>query len=150
MTTVDLKKVDAKNITITPCGKPVTIKMEAPDGAKITIEKVPDHGTLVRLDATTMIFTPDAKFCNTATGGNDGFVYSWIDSKGNTGRVTKIIMQMRQGDVPRLVKTGLAPAPKTVAKIPTSKLKTVKCKKGATMKVISGTNPVCPTGYKKA
>lgn len=111
MKTVDVTKVETKDITITPCTKPVTFKLEGPDGAKFTFSKVPSRGTLAKIDEFTLVWTPDPTFCNTSLGGNDGFVYSWTDPKGNTGVVTKVFIVERQGDVPRVIRTGVAPAP---------------------------------------
>lgn len=111
MKTVDVTQVEAKDITITPCTKSVTFKLEGPDGAKFTFNKIPSRGTLAKLDEFTLVWTPDPTFCNTSLGGNDGFVYSWVDPKGNTGVVTKVFIVERQGDVPRVIRTGVAPAP---------------------------------------
>ena len=104
---VDMRKVESKNITVAPCGKSVTFKMVGPDGAIFKIEKVPSRGTLSKIDDVTLVWTPDPTFCNTSLGGNDGFVYSWKDPKGNVGVVTKVFMLELKGDVPKDIVTGL-------------------------------------------
>lgn len=164
---------------ITPCGSSVTIKMVGPDGAKFKIERVPSHGSLSQVDENTMLWVPDPSFCNTSIGGNDGFVYSWVDPQGNTGVITRLFVLEQKGDVPRIIKTGVVKVDQTLAKNAKADLasnssnvtkaviskkwlsspevsfasklasSTITCTKGKISTKVTGINPSCPTGYKK-
>lgn len=174
-TKTDVTKTESKNISVAACGNPVTINLTGPNGVTYKIDKMPSHGKLVTIDATTVQWVPDPNYC--PVGGNDGFVYSWTDAQGNTGTVTKLIVLVQKGDVPKIIKTGLALVAKSTAakksatvktapKVKTSSnstaknvtsaaakkvtSKTITCKKGSSTKKITGVNPVCPSGFKLA
>lgn len=81
----------------------MTFKLSGPSDATYTVAVSPKNGRLVFGDRT-VTWIPKRGFCE--IGGNDGFVLRWVDSKGNRGTITKMIVLARQGDIPNMIRTG--------------------------------------------
>jgi hypothetical protein len=151
MNTVELKKVDIKDWLVTACGEPVTIPLNAPEGSTITISKMPVSGTITFLDANTILFTPDKTKCGQkGSGGNDGFSFKWVDPKGNSGEKVTVVSQRVQGDIPKIIQSGIVmPKAKTAQVSSKTKKSEYLCKNGSSTKPWNSKSQTCPAGYKK-
>lgn len=102
---MNVNEVNDEDTVVLGCGQPAVFKLTGPLDAVYTVLVAPKHGAL-HLDVKkhTVTWVPNNGYCH--VGGNDGFVLRWVDSKGNSGTMLKMITIVRQGDVPNMIRTG--------------------------------------------
>ena len=99
------------------------------------------------ISATVSVVSSDAseQIATTAVSERDGWLYLSAAGYGYSAPTIKV--KLSQSTPTPVAATPVAPAPAVVQKV--VKKISITCVKGKTTKKISGTNPVCPAGYKK-
>ena len=99
------------------------------------------------ISATVSVVSSDAseQIATTAVSERDGWLYLSAAGYGYSAPTIKV--KLSQSTPTPVAATPVAQAPAVVQKV--VKKISITCVKGKTTKKISGTNPVCPTGYKK-
>lgn len=99
------------------------------------------------ISATVSVVSSDAseQIATTAVSERDGWLYLSAAGYGYSAPTIKV--KLSQSTPTPVAATPVAPAPAVVQKV--VKKISITCVKGKTTKKISGTNLVCPAGYKK-
>ena len=102
------------------------------------------------ISATVSVVSSDAseQIATTAVSERDGWLYLSAAGYGYSAPTIKVkLSQPTSTPVAATPAAQVTQAPTVVQKV--VKKISITCVKGKTTKKISGTNPVCPTGYKK-